>query len=675
MKRVILTLFLLSLSFLTYSQENPDSSSLKEVVVKAYFAEEPLLKVPASLSVVGLQTLHVHQPYSLVAAVNTVPGVRMEERSPGSYRLSFRGSLLRSPFGVRNVKVYLGDFILTDASGNTYLNLLDPAAAAGIEVVKGPEGSIYGANSGGVVLIHPVAGRSLKGTDGAATLTAGSYGLFRENVTVRTAGNRLSLSLQQAYQSSDGYRQHSNHQREYLHLLSGWRYGAGNELKALLLYSDLYYQTPGGLNLLQFQDDPRASRPNASLLKASIRNQTVLTGLANTWKMAPNLRHFASLTASTTGFTNPTFANYEQRDERSIGLRTYFDLRPVHAPVSAQLGLELQKTAADIETFKNNSGERGDKLDADDLQARQGFGFVRFSAEPVPHLSVESALSVNLYRYSYHNPSGGDSWNKRKFEQELMPRIAASYVLTRKLALRASLSRGYSPPTLEEVNPSGQTINTAIQAEKGWNHEAGWRLSLLNGRFYWDMVYFYFALKDAIVRRFDQDDREFYVNAGSTRQQGIESELSVRLIEQRDGRLFRNVWFKNSFTYSHFRFGNYVNSAGDFSGNRLTGVPAAMVVSACSASVKGGFMLFLEHNFSSSLPLNDASSEWARPYHLLSSKLAWKMPIRRRTVELFAGVDNMLNTRYSLGNDLNAFGNRYYNPAATRNYYFGVSLR
>ena len=42
----------------------------------------------------------------------------MEERSPGSYRLSIRGSLLRSPFGVRNVKLYLDDFIFTDAGGN-----------------------------------------------------------------------------------------------------------------------------------------------------------------------------------------------------------------------------------------------------------------------------------------------------------------------------------------------------------------------------------------------------------------------------------------------------------------------------------------------------------------------------------------------------------------------------
>ncbi len=77
----------------------------------------------------------------------------MEERSPGSYRLTIRGSLLRSPFGIRNVKVYIDELPLTDAGGNTYLNLIDPQAIERVEVLKGPDGSLFGANSGGVVLI------------------------------------------------------------------------------------------------------------------------------------------------------------------------------------------------------------------------------------------------------------------------------------------------------------------------------------------------------------------------------------------------------------------------------------------------------------------------------------------------------------------------------------------
>jgi len=43
-------------------------------------------------------------------------------------------------------------------------------------------------------------------------------------------------------------------------------------------------------------------------------------------------------------------------------------------------------------------------------------------------------------------------------------------------------------------------------------------------------------------------------------------------------------------------------------------------------------------------------------------------------MNIFAGADNLLNQSYSLGNDLNAVGNRYYNPAPGRNYFGGISL-
>ena len=107
--------------------------------------------------------------------MNIVPGVRMEERSPGSYRLSIRGSLLRSPFGVRNVKVYMDEFPLTDASGNTYINFLDVNSITGVEVLKGPDGSLFGANSGGVVLINLFEKRS-DSTTNSADISGGSYG-------------------------------------------------------------------------------------------------------------------------------------------------------------------------------------------------------------------------------------------------------------------------------------------------------------------------------------------------------------------------------------------------------------------------------------------------------------------------------------------------------------------
>ncbi|HVX51950.1 MAG TPA: Plug domain-containing protein, partial [Chitinophagaceae bacterium] len=103
-----------------------DSTTLENVMVKAFESKTKWKDVPASVSVVNKKDLQRFGITSMVSEFNAVTGVRMEERSPGSYRLSVRGSLLRSPFGVRDIKIYLDDVPFTDATGNTYFNLIDP---------------------------------------------------------------------------------------------------------------------------------------------------------------------------------------------------------------------------------------------------------------------------------------------------------------------------------------------------------------------------------------------------------------------------------------------------------------------------------------------------------------------------------------------------------------------
>ncbi|MCH5683602.1 TonB-dependent receptor plug domain-containing protein [Niabella sp. W65] len=73
----------------------------------------------------------------------------MEERSPGSYRINMRGSSLRSPFGVRNVKVYWNDIPLTDPGGNTYFNQLAFNNFNTITLEKSTSSTVYGSGTGG----------------------------------------------------------------------------------------------------------------------------------------------------------------------------------------------------------------------------------------------------------------------------------------------------------------------------------------------------------------------------------------------------------------------------------------------------------------------------------------------------------------------------------------------
>ena len=86
--------------------------------------------------------------------------------------------------------------------------------------------------------------------------------------------------------------------------------------------------------------------------------------------------------------------------------------------------------------------------------------------------------------------------------------------------------------------------------------------------------------------------------------------------------------------------------------------------------MKNGLLGTLSYYYSSEVPLNDANADYAKAYHLVAIKLGFQKWIQNKVrVKLFAGVDNLLDETYSLGNDVNGFGGRYYNAAAGRSFY------
>ena len=74
-------------------------------------------------------------------------------------------------------------------------------------------------------------------------------------------------------------------------------------------------------------------------------------------------------------------------------------------------------------------------------------------------------------------------------------------------------------------------------------------------------------------------------------------------------------------------------------------------------------------NYVDHIPLNDANDAYAPAYVLVNIRAGYRTTIQEQLqLELFAGVDNVMDETYSLGNDLNAFGRRYYNTAPPRKY-------
>jgi iron complex outermembrane receptor protein len=73
--------------------------------------------------------------------------------------------------------------------------------------------------------------------------------------------------------------------------------------------------------------------------------------------------------------------------------------------------------------------------------------------------------------------------------------------------------------------------------------------------------------------------------------------------------------------------------------------------------------------------LNDANSFFAGEYNLIHFKGGWRKSTPGKPIlDFFVGVDNLLDENYSLGNDLNAFGGRFFNAAPLRNFFGGVKV-
>lgn len=679
-----LTLILLLTALSTFSQSKQDTvTKLEEVIIRPYFSVQSLLRSTGTVGVLNQQKISLQPNSSLVSSMNTIPGVRMEERSPGSYRLSLRGSLLRSPFGVRNVKIYFDDFPLTDAGGNSYLNALDLSAAGQIEILKGPQSSIYGANSGGVVLIQP----QILTNDSSAVglnLTGGSYGLFRENITLGKQWKNYQLNISQSYQRSDGYRDHSAMERKYLQINQQWDYNKAAKLKALLFYSDLHYETPGGLTAALYALDPKLSRPAAGIIKSAIDQQagiyskTFYGGLTNNWQISNDFKHVVSVFTSYTDFKNPFITNYEHRKEFTLGLRTYveYESNTTNINWKFNLGFEGAKTSTDFVNSDNNFGTPTALQAADKLKAATNFGFAHLNVDISKKLLLELSTSANFYKYAYESSFPVIVAKKtNSFNVQFMPRTALSYLLDQQLSIRASVSKGYSPPTLAEIRASDNVINIDLQPEKGWNYETGFRYQTANKRVFADITGFYYHLKNAIVRRLNENDTEYFINAGGTKQWGVETSIAAWLIAKNKSTFIRGMQLSNAYTLSRFKFDNYFDRTVDLSGKTLTGVPKNVVVTSMEILFPRGLYLFGQHNFTSRIPLTDANTLYANEYHLLQSKVGCRaIRIGNVPIEVFAGVDNLLNKKYSLGNDLNAAGNRYFNAAAPRNFYGGLTM-
>src|ERR1700722_8460902 len=141
------------------SSAESKGQSIEEIVVTAQNRPEKLIDVPTSISAIGGDRLESLQINTLADLASFVPGMSVQELgAPGAREIILRGlnTSYNNATTASTVATYIDDLPVGSSTaagrGGQYGADLQPYDIERIEVLKGPQGTLYGANTlGGLV--------------------------------------------------------------------------------------------------------------------------------------------------------------------------------------------------------------------------------------------------------------------------------------------------------------------------------------------------------------------------------------------------------------------------------------------------------------------------------------------------------------------------------------------
>lgn len=194
------------------SEAGQQDAAPDEIIVTAQRREQTLIEVPQSVSVVGGETLERQAARSFIDYAQLVPGLTLTQENPGETRLILRGVNTGSvssavatyvddtPFGasgsLSNSAILAGDF--------------DTFDVARVEVLRGPQGTLYGSNSLGGVLRFITAAPSterleMRAQAGIEDTRYGEHGYSANAMVNVPLGDTLAFRASGFYRKNGGY--------------------------------------------------------------------------------------------------------------------------------------------------------------------------------------------------------------------------------------------------------------------------------------------------------------------------------------------------------------------------------------------------------------------------------------------------------------------------------------
>ncbi len=646
--------------------------TLQEVQVNALALSNTKFDYGGMIGTLDGKKLTLSDPTIASIEMNKIPGVYWHSGALNTNRITVRGIGSRSPFSTNKIRAYYGDIPLTDGGGETTLEDLDLSFVGGIEVQKGANSSLYGSGLGGTIFLKEpeIINNSME-----VNLGLGSFGLVRSGV--RGSIGVTDGVLRMGYQSqiSDGYRDNNTFDRQTLFISSDINFGE-NKISFLGLFLEQRAFIPSSLGMTDFDENPE----NAAFTWGAARGfedyERWLAGVSWERSFADGSKLISSIYTVGRNAFEPRPFNILREKNQGFGIRSRwennFDRWSFHA------GFEAYGDVYKAETFENlqptNGSEQGPILTQVRYPRKYLNVFTESKFDINSAITLSGGINLNFTSYEIENLLPAPLNSDNTLDPIISPRLSMTYGLNSRMNLFATLSRGFSPLSVDDsTNPDG-SLNADIKPETGWNREIGYKLA--DGRTNLEFSIYSMDIRNLLVTRRTAEDIIFGINAGRTLHNGLELDIESLIIDKGESQLIADL----SYSFSHFKFKEFIDDQEDFSDNQLTGVPQHQLSLDFRYEIKW-FYSGIGYQFVDEIPITDSNDQFAESYQLVNFFTGANVEVSEKLeFNLMFRLNNIFDEKYAsmLAINAGAFGGnepRYYYPGLPINYQASVSVK
>lgn len=654
--------------------------------------DRELYATPAAVSVVDRDSIaQGQQRVRLDESLVTVPGVFLQNRynfAQGE-RISIRGFGARTPWGVRGITLMVDGIPYTLPDGQAQTDAIDLDSAQRIELIRGPASVQYGNAAGGVISVATATGRDDPGSN--VRLGVGSNGYRKASVSNGGVEGPWSHHVSFSALKTDGYRDHSEAEK---YLFNGkLRRELGNDraLTAIVnLMDSPYAEDPGGMTRRLVNEDREGTinsigeeyydySPERIDSGQEVDQQVIglqyedlsagpgelyLKGFYMHRDYQQQLAYAGPVEEVGVG----NFVAYE-RDYYGGSAEYHQTLNLGELPLRYVAGVDVGRQVD--ERHRDDVSINGDHLrrSADEMQKATSLGvFLQGDLDLTERWMLSLGTRYDRVDFDIDDDylSDGDNSGDRTFEQwSGSAGLSFRYLPNHQFYLSTGTS--FETPTFSEfANPyGGGGFNPDVEPQKAWNREIGLRGNFDNGIDY-DVALFSTRVRDSLVS-YQIGGRDYYRNAGKSRQDGIETSLGWQLTPR---------WrLDSALTLARYEYNEYVVDGNNYDGNRIPGLPEQTWVNQLSWQGLDERFATLETQYIGDMVADDANDVEVDDYWLVNLRVGDGWHLGGDTLlKGYLGMRNLLDREHFANVIINATNERYFDTAPGRTVYAGMEV-